>query len=381
MSRMIKKGLIVLLIVSLFSPLYGGKPGESRGTAGATQLIINPFGYSSSLHGLNIATAFGIESLINNPAGIAVGEGNELLFSHTRWLSGSGITINTLGYSGHTRNEAGIGVSLVVLSLGEIIRTTIDQPDGTLGSYKPNYMHMNFAYGKMFVDGRIYVGANVKVIYESVPDASAAGVAIDGGVIYKSENGKFQTGVALRNIGPQMRYSGDGFYVRRNLGNAAVQNLVVVPSGSFDLPAQLLIGVAYNFTFGGGGVPEDMGGRDAGSSSSDNTYSGPTHRVTPMFGFVSYSKGKDNLGIGVDYSYKNFLGIRGAFLYEDGMFDEATRTTATAGFSAGLSVTIPLTGKNGDKKTNRKSDMRFDYSYRSTFVFSGTHTVGIRVTF
>ena len=374
---MIRNILIVLLAISVFSPVFGGRGGENRGTAGATQLVINPFGYSGGLQGLNIATAFGIEALVNNPAGIAVGEGNELLFSHTRWLSGSGISINAIGYSGHTRNEAGIGVSLVVLSLGEIIRTTIDQPDGTLGKYKPNYMHMNFAYGKMFVDGRIYVGANVKVIHESVPDASASGVAIDGGVIYRSEDRRFQVGVALRNIGPQMRYSGDGFYTRTNLGNPAVQNLVVVPSGSFDLPAQLLIGVAYNFILGAQ-ADEGISGREH-STSSTKTYSGPMHKITPMFGFVSYSKGKDNLGIGIDYTYKNFLGLRGAFLYEDGMFDEATRTTATAGFSAGLSVTLPLSKDNDNKK--RHSTMRFDYSYRSTFVFSGTHSVGIRVTF
>ncbi len=352
---------LIALIVSSLPYFVKAQQNEKRGTAGATELVINPYAYSSGLQGLNIATTSGIESLINNPAGIAVGEGSELLFSHTRWLSGSGVSINTVGYSGHTRNEAGIGVSLVVLSLGEIIRTTIDQPDGTLGKYTPNYMYLNFAYAKMFVDGRIFVGANVKVIQESVPDASASGIGIDGGVIYKSENGKFQTGVALRNIGPQMRYSGDGFYTRVNLGNPSVQNLVTVPAAQFDLPAQLLIGFAYNLTFGG--------------MIDDDT---PMHKLTPTFGFISYSKGNDNLGLGVDYLYKNVLGVRGAFLYERDMFDDAKRTTATAGFSGGLSVLLPLSKKDDKKK---KSNMRFDYSYRSTFVFNGTHTVGIRLTF
>ncbi len=347
---------ILLLCLGYLTPVFGGNP-ERSGAAGATELVINPYGLSSGLQGLNIATAYGIESLINNPAGLAVGQGNELLFSHTRWLSGSGISINTVGYSGHTRNEAAIGVSLVVLSLGEIVRTTIDQPDGTLGSYTPNYMYLNFAYAKTFVDGRIFVGANIKTIYESVPDASAAGVAIDGGVMYSSENGRFHTGVSLRNIGPQMKYSGDGFRTRVNLGNTNVQNLITIPSGNFDLPAQLQIGVAYDFPL------SEM------------------HKVTPMFGFVSYSFGKDNIGVGIEYDYNKVFAVRGAFLYESDLFDEANRSTANSGFSGGFSVKLPLAGKDEDGNRKKDTGLRLDYSYRSTFIFNGTHTVGLRLNF
>ncbi len=348
--------LIIVFCLGYFHPTFAGNP-ERSGAAGATELIINPYGVSSGLHGLNIATAFGLESLINNPAGLAVGQGSEILFAHTRWLSGSGISINTIGYSGHTRNEGAIGISLVVTSLGEIERTTIDQPDGTLGSYTPNYMYLNFAYAKTFVDGRIFVGANVKTIYESVPDAYAVGVAIDGGVMYSSEDGRFHTGVALRNIGPQMQYKGDGFYTRVNLGNTNVQNIITVPSGNFDLPAQLLIGVAYDFTFS------------------------EIHKVTPMFGFVSYSFGKDNLGVGVEYDYNKTFAVRGAFLYETDLFNETLRTTANGGFSGGFSVKLPLSGKDEDGKRKKDSGLRLDYSYRSTFVFNGTHTLGLRLNF
>ena len=104
----------------------------------------------------------------------------------------------------------------------------------------------------------------------------------------------------------------------------------------------------------------------------------PMHKLTPNFGFISYSKGNDNLGLGLDYMYKNTFGVRGAFLYEPGMFNEDTRVTATAGFAGGVSVVLPL---SKDEEKRKKSQMRFDYSYRSTFVFNGTHTVGIRLTF
>ena len=64
--------------------------------------------------------------------------------------------------------------------------------------------------------------------------------------------------------------------------------------------------------------------------------------------------------------------LRGGFVYEDGLLDDAVRTTALSGPTAGLTLKLPF-GKE------KESSIDLDYSYRLTDKFSGTHAVGVRI--
>ena len=88
----------ILLIFILCLGVAYAQP-ERVGQAGAAELLINNVPRSSSLNGLNIESSNGIESSFVNPAGVATTKGTELLFSHTRWVIGSDISINSFGVS------------------------------------------------------------------------------------------------------------------------------------------------------------------------------------------------------------------------------------------------------------------------------------------
>jgi hypothetical protein len=64
--------------------------------------------------------------------------------------------------------------------------------------------------------------------------------------------------------------------------------------------------------------------------------------------------------------------LRGGYSYEEGITNDADRTTAYTGPSAGFTVAVPLDKEKG-------SNIAIDYSYRATDPFSGTHSIGARI--
>jgi len=351
----------LLVICTAGTAGWAGNP-ERSGQAGASQLLINPFARSSGIGGMNIASCYGIESVINNPAGLAELKRSEFLFSHTRWLEGSDIRINAFGFGQKLGSESVIGFSAMAFDLGEIQRTTIAQPDGGIGTFSPTLLNLNLSYAHAFLDGLIKVGATVKVVHESISDAASNGVAFDAGVQYKSENQRFKLGVALRNVGPTMKYSGDGLSFRALTGgqNSTFDNNVFTNAADYQMPSVLSIGLAYTFPFGG---TDSLGNVDA-----------PV-KLTPTAAFISNTFSNDQFGVGVEATFIGRITIRGAYLYEEGANDQNfTGADVFSGISAGLSADFPF-GKN------KNGLFAVDYSYSHTLIFNGTHSVGIRLNF
>ncbi|MGB3077101.1 MAG: hypothetical protein WBB36_17385, partial [Chitinophagales bacterium] len=90
------KFVLILLLVS-FGAFAGNK--DRQGEAGASELLINPWARSSGWDGLNTACIHGIEAINMNVAGLAFTRKTELVFAHTNWLGGTGISFNALGFA------------------------------------------------------------------------------------------------------------------------------------------------------------------------------------------------------------------------------------------------------------------------------------------
>ncbi|MCS7153585.1 MAG: PorV/PorQ family protein [Bacteroidia bacterium] len=360
-----------LLVVIAFGVALAGNP-ERAGSAGATQLLINPYARSSGMGGLNIANTYGIESVIINPAGIALTRRTEFLFSHTRWLVGSDISINAFGFAQGFKNGGTLGIAVMAFDLGQFERTTIDNPDGGIGYFSPTFLNISLSYAKVFADERIFVGATAKLIHESIPDAAANGVALDAGVQYRDKKGNLKLGVALRNIGPQMKYRGEGLAARTNLGGASgtFTNLVHTPVAAFEIPSVLLIGAAYRIGLGG---ETEIRSREAsaGGTGGEVDY---LFSIVPMIGFYAHSFQNNQLGGGLELRYKNYVMLRGAYLWEPGVTSKSTTQNAFTGISVGATVELPF--RTGE---NRYSSFGIDYSYRPTYFFNGTHSIGARL--
>lgn len=347
------KYLITLVIIGMLiipeSYLYAGNKDRS-GQAGATELLINPWARSSGWGNVSTANVKGLEAMFINVAGLAFTKRTDLVFSHTTYLKGSDVNMFAFGFSQRIGDAGVIGMNVVSMSFGEINVTTPDSPEGGLGTYKPNLLNVAVAYAKAFSNS-IYGGITIKIISESIADVSAQGIAIDAGIQYVTgDMDQIKFGIALKNIGPRMKFSGDGLLETAFFPEQANAFSMSTPSESFELPTALDIGASYDF------------------------YIGDWNRLTLAANFRSNSFGKDQFMGGLEYSLKTYLMLRVGYTYEDGITKKEDRTTVFTGPSAGITVSVPTNKEKG-------SSIDIDYSYRASDPFSGTHSIGARFVF
>jgi len=335
--------------------IFAGNP-DRAGQAGATELLINPWARSSGWAGSNTAGAKGLEAMFLNVAGTAFTRKTELLFSRTQWLKGTDININTFGLTQRVGETGAIGLTIMSMDFGDIPITTSENPEGGLGTYSPQFMNIGVSYAKGFSDN-IYGGITLKVVTEKTANVSARGVCFDAGIQYiAGKNDQIKFGIALKNVGPRMKFSGDGLSFKTPVpASTNGSNVMTVEhrSASFELPSLLNIGAGYDFYLK----------KDSASMK--------THRITAMGTYTSNSFSKDEYKLGLEYGWKNMLMVRAGYTYEKGLWSKDERTTVFTGPSAGFTVEIPF-GKN-------KSTFGLDYSYRATNPFNGTHSFGARV--
>lgn len=325
---------------------------DRAGQAGADELLINPWARSSGWGGANVGIIRGIEGIFGNVAGLAHTPKTEIVFSYADWMRGADIKLMSFGLSQKVGETGVIGVSFMSLNFGEIEIRTIDLPDGGIGKFSPRYLNVNVAYAKAFSNS-IFGGLNIKVISESISDASAQGIAFDAGIQYITgdlENIKF--GITLRNVGiGKMKFSGDGYSLQTFVPNNDNQFTTTQRGASFEIPTQLCIGAGYDFLF-------------------------EESRFTLSGGFISNSFKKDQFALGGEFSFRNYVLLRASYTYEEGItqpISDPERTNSERGFAGGISVQVPL-------KKESESVFAIDYSVRPMENFSTVHTFGVRFT-
>ena len=106
-----------------------------------------------------------------------------------------------------------------------------------------------------------------------------------------------------------------------------------------------------------------------------------TNRITVAGTFNSNSFTNDQFIVGMEYGWKEMFLIRAGYTYEKGiwskegiMYDDNCMNI-NRGLSAGVSIQVPLSKKEDGMK------FAVDYSYRDTYTFNGTHSVGARIIF
>lgn len=344
--RLLISSIILSFVLAPITSFAGNK--DRAGEAGAGQLLINPWARSNGLGGSNSAMVQGLEAQFLNVAGLAHTRKTELIFSNTTYLKGTGTNIAAFGLSQRLGENGGvIGLSVVSFSYGEIDITTVDQPEGGIGTFSPKQSNINISYAKTFSHS-IYGGINIKIVSESISNVKASTVAIDAGIQYvtgKKKQMKF--GVALKNVGPNMQYSGDGLSFRGFVPGQANAMTVNQRSASFELPSLIRLGMSYDITF------------------SDKLM------LTPAYTFTSNSFINDQHAVGLQFGYGQIFMIRAAYVLENGIMDDTERITAHTGLTAGASVEVPINKEGGG--------ISIDYAFQASNPYSGTHSIGVRI--
>jgi len=360
MKRRIANILVACFILTFANVAQAGNP-DRIGQSGANQLVMNPWARSSGWGWAGVAGVSGLEATFMNVGGLAQLEKTQILFSNTRWLVGSDITINSFGIAQSLGSEGVLGLSVMTTNIGEIEITTVDQPEGGLGSVSPRLTNLGIAYAKRFTHS-ISGGVLVRIHSENIPNATTQGLAIDAGIRYTETSDKkdklktddIKFGISLKNVGPDVSFTGDGLGFKvLNPSNDQEQTLLF-RSQRFGLPTLINIGASYDFRL----------------DATQETY---FHRLTPALNFTSNAFSRNQLTAGLEYCYKDIFTLRGGYAYEDEGQSIETSTNAYTGLTAGFSLDLPLS-KNDDAGV-----FAIDYSYRDSNPFSGTHSIGVRL--
>lgn len=320
------------------------------GSAGASHLLVNPWARSAAFGDAGISSVNGLEATYINIAGLAFTDKTQIKFNYSNWMGSAGIAMNSAGIAQRISETDVIAVSVQSLNYGDIPITTVANPEGNIGFFSPRANIFNVGYARAFSQS-IYGGINFKVISSSISNLKSSGVAIDAGIRYVTgEKDNMRFGITLRNVGPPMRYRGDGLSldatVSTGSGNTTTLNMDQ-RSEKFELPSMVNVGFAYDFNF------------------SERS------KLTTNLQFTSNSFTRDQFGFGAEYAFNNRFILRGGYQYEANITSDEERTTAFTGPAGGFTVQVPA-GKNG-------TILGLDYGYRATNPFGGVHSIGVHV--
>jgi hypothetical protein len=336
------RSLVMTIVCTVFA--FAGAANRT-GTSGASELLVPIGAREIAMGGAAVAGARGVDALFWNPAGTAfINSSAEFYFSHMSYIADIG-----MDYGAVSASMEGFGIislSLKAFSIGEIPVTTTVHPDGTGEMFTPQYFTVGLSYARKLSE-RIAVGLTTNLVSERLGDVSATGLALNIGVIYENLANieGLHIGVALNNIGPQMKFNGSGLLVQASVADQhRPPQYYEIQAAPFELPSSIEFGAAYQ-----------------------KTLEGPNSIVLST-AFQSNNFSDDEYRVGAEYAYEDFLFLRGGYI--------AAQKTATdreflygPSFGAGIRYGMGTT------------DLTFDYAYRSVKVFNANHVFSIKLGF
>lgn len=348
---MMNKMLISALLLCVLSVgMVGTVDARNKrtGTAAAPELLIPVGARYLAMGSANVANAIGVEAIHFNPAGLGLMKPSaEGMFSSMSYIADITVSYGAVGVN--FGDFGFVGLSLKSLSFGDIPLTTADDPEGRTGRvFSPTYVTVGATYARQLTEA-ISVGFTTKLVSEQIARVSSTGIAFDFGVQYSGLiNVKgLHLGVAIKNIGPAMKFDGTGLY-RSAISpeGRRPEQLFKSEAASFELPSLVEFGLGYTAN-----VSDELMYSGTASFTNNNLYVDEFR----LGGELMYSIENVNLAARVG----------GSFLpkvkEEDRIF--------------GVTFGVGLNYKTSDL------DLTVDYAFRQVDLFSNNNVFSIKVGF
>ncbi|MFN3596823.1 MAG: PorV/PorQ family protein [Rubricoccaceae bacterium] len=309
-----------LLAVPSAQAQDGGDPRS--GTAAMEQLLVPVTARTISLGSAftaSLADANAVEASQSNPAAITTNQSTALLFSRTQYFADTGI--NFAGVA-QTFGANSVALTLTSWDWGNMIRTTVDAPENGSLTWTASTVIIGGTYARQLTD-RIAAGVTLKGLSETIDQSSAQGIAFDAGITYAVPESGLRFGVALKNFGNAMSFSGGG--LNRPLpttgpgGTGEIAGGIIASEG--ELPSLLSFGASYNRQFAG-----DLS-------------------ATVLANYRSNSYDMDQFAAGVEIGYANLLYVRGGL---DLTTEPSMRAQEIYNLGAGLNLPLGTSRLNID---------------------------------
>jgi hypothetical protein len=335
-KKIIVIGLLILCTVLIADPV------TKSGTTAVGFLNIDVGSRAVGMGSAYCTLAEDATAMYWNPAGIARIPGYEALFSYTRWIAD--ITFNYAGMVIPLGNTGTIGINATFLTMDDMERTTIDQPDGTGETFSAGDLAVGVSYARNLTD-RFSIGFTAKYIEEKIYHSKASAFAIDVGTMFDTQFQGLKIGMSISNYGTKMQMTGRDMLTQKDpdpqiSGNNDKIN-ASLNTDQFDLPLMFRVGVSMDFL--------------KGISNSNLILS--VDALHP-------NDNAESVNIGLEYTFNNMFSLRGG--YKSLLLNDSEE-----GLSAGGGLKYPIAG----------TEIRLDYAYHSFGILNDVQMLSIGLSF
>lgn len=335
-------GLIITILSFNISAQTFKSDVSKRGTTAAPFLTIGQGARSIAMGSAFVGVSNDVSSIYWNPAGLTKAEGVQIMFDHTQWIAD--IKYNFLAASYNLGDMGTIGVSFLTSNIGEMKVTTVEQPNGTGETFSASDMAISLAYAIQLTD-RFSIGFNPKFVYQGIWKMSATAFALDLGVQYVTPFDDAILAMSISNFGTKMQLLGNSNLVLYDPDPFGTGNNGKIPAyletNSWSLPLNFRVGISYQ--------PVKI----------------QEHSLLIAVDAAHPSDDYESINIGGEYSYNDFVFIRGGY---KSLFLQDSEEKFTLGF--GLKQQL----------LNNVS-LRIDYAYQNFGRFSDIQKFTLSVNF
>ena len=281
---------VAISILCFAGPVWAAE-FDNLGTSGAQFLKLDVDARVVGLGGANAAVTQGAMALYYNPAGIVNMDENSVAFSYTDWIAD--IKYNYLAYATPISGFGNVGVHVAVLTMDDMERTTLEQPDGTGEMFGANSWVVGISNAHQLTN-RFSFGVTAKYIRENISELSSSAIAFDIGTMYYTGFRSLRIAMSTRNFGTDSKFTGTELETTYDQDNDPTTTPVEIRlnTKAHPLPLSFRLGVAYDFEF------------DENSSL-----------LAALDGYNIRDRGQQ-ASLGFEYSWQNRLALRAGYKIE-----------------------------------------------------------------
>lgn len=356
-GRLVGALVALILLAAAAGAAFAGSE-ERKGTGGALELRLPVGARGSALGSSVVGDVEGVEALFWNPAGLANVERTQAMFSHTGYFAD--MKLNYVALATHVGGFGTLGFNAKVLSIGDVIVTTEESPQGTGEIINPTFAVLGVSWGRQFTD-RVQFGATLNFINEDIQSVTARGLAFDFGVQYLTDWRGLRFGLAMKNIGPSMEFRGENLNSAHQYGNAdptANPRILTATTASFELPSYFSLGVNYD------------------------AYDHANQRLVVLGAYQNNNFVGDNVCAGAEWRYREQFAVRGSYFGSIRQTTDALSGDESIDFTKGDDLYAGWAIGAGASVKSNDALLGIDVTWRGVReFFDDVFEVGLKLTF
>lgn len=293
------KILTIILFLVYLVPNQAQETNKA-GTSAAQFLKIGVGAASLGMAGATAGLVNDASSMYWNPAGLTGVNSISIIASYTDWFVD--LKHQYFGIVLPINEDHKIGVSAMILTMGEMEITTELQPKGTGDFFDASDVMVGLTYSARLVDF-FTLGITAKYITQNIYNETASALAVDIGTTLNTGYKGLKVGMALTNFGTTMTLAGRDLQksydpLPNNATNVGIASNL--KTEAWELPLNFRVGVGWHLMGKGDVLVYDQ-----------------THSI--IFGIDANhpNDGPENASVGIEYKWQNLIALRSGYYFND----------------------------------------------------------------